>query len=212
MNDQDRSRVLIRLVDDDDDVREAAAFMLSCKGGQVASWISAAEVLANDAAGRPGCLVLDIRMPGMSGLELQTEMRRRSYTLPIIFLTGHGSVDTAVKTLRRGAFDFLQKPVDNDVLLASIEKACQLSLVRSRGELTGEEASQVIGQMSERERQILDLISGGLDNRGISSRLGIAERTVQGHRNNIYHKLRVHNDKGLIDCIRRLDSFRNSDM
>ena len=208
MQDIDRDKGLVRLVDDDAAVRDAASFMLSCKGWKCVSYDSARAFLVNDRPSVPGCLVLDIRMPGMSGLELQPEMRRRGYSLPIIFLTGHGTVDTAVSTLRKGAFDFLQKPVDNARLLESITRACDLSLVRSRGELDGEAANRVIGEMSARELEILGLIGEGLANRDISERLGIAERTVQGHRNNIYHKLRVHNEQGLLECLQRAREAR----
>ena len=210
MQDMEKDKVLVRLVDDDPAVRDAAAFMLACKGWKTVAYESAKAFLVNDRPSVPGCLVLDIRMPGMSGLELQTEMKRRGYSLPVIFLTGHGSVDTAVSTLRRGAFDFLQKPVDNARLLESIARACDLSLVRSRGELAGDEADRVIAEMSARELEILGLIREGLANRVISERLGIAERTVQGHRNNIYHKLRVHNEQGLLECLERARAAREA--
>lgn len=208
MDDKKKSAVLVRIVDDDPDVREAEEFMLSCKGWTTRSYGSARDFLVDDRASVPGCLVLDIRMPEMSGIELQAEMRKRGYQLPIIFLTGHGDVDTAVKTLKRGATDFLQKPVESGRLLAAIERACDLSVTAAKGELTGEKAQAVLDEMSERETEITALIAEGVGNRGISARLGIAERTVQGHRNNIYHKLRVHSEDGLLACLARARAWR----
>ncbi|MCG5030787.1 response regulator [Mesosutterella sp. OilRF-GAM-744-9] len=208
MKEEDRKRVLVRIVDDDPDVREAESFMLDCKGWRTRSYDSARAFLVGDAASIPGCLVLDIRMPGMSGIELQAEMRRRGYTLPIIFLTGHADVDSAVKTLRRGAADFLQKPVENARLLESIERCCDLSLAAARGELSGGEASRALSEMSAREKQVTGLIAQGVSNREIASRLGLSERTVQGHRNNIYRKLRVHNEEGFLECLRRAADWK----
>ncbi|MDL2060277.1 response regulator [Mesosutterella sp. AGMB02718] len=208
MKEEDRQRVLVRIVDDDPDVREAESFMLDCKGWKTRCYDSARAFLVGDASSVPGCLVLDIRMPGMSGIELQAEMRRRGYTLPIIFLTGHADVDSAVKTLRRGAADFLQKPVENERLLESIERCCDLSLAASRGELTGEEAARALSEMSAREAQVSGLIAQGVSNREIASRLGLSERTVQGHRNNIYRRLRVHNEDGFLECLRRAADWK----
>lgn len=208
MKEREKSQVIVRIVDDDPDVREAEMFMLSCKGWRVRAYGSAREYLIDDAPGVPGCLVLDIRMPEMSGLELQAEMHARSYALPIIFLTGHGDVDAAVKTLKRGAVDFLQKPVENDRLLAAIESACDRSLTIARGELSGQQAQAVLDEMSARESEITSLIAEGVSNRSIASRLGIVERTVQGHRNNIYHKLRVHSEKELLACLQRARAWR----
>lgn len=199
----DKQAVLVRIVDDDPAVREAEEFMLQCKGWRVAAYGSAREFLVGDTPVAPGCLVLDIRMPEMSGIELQAEMRRRGYALPVIFLTGYGDVDSAVMTLKRGAADFLQKPVENERLLAAIERACERSLSASRGEMGGREAQAVIDEMSAREAEVTGLIAGGLANRAIAERLGLSERTVQGRRNNIYHKLRVHTEAELLACLER---------
>ena len=202
----DKQAVLVRIVDDDPAVREAEEFMLQCKGWRVAVYGSAREFLV-----APGCLVLDIRMPEMSGIELQAEMRRRGYALPVIFLTGHGDVDSAVMTLKRGAADFLQKPVENERLLAAIERACERSLSASRGEMGGREAQAVIDEMSAREAEVTGLIAGGLTNRAIAERLGLSERTVQGRRNNIYHKLRVHTEAELLACLERALRWKAED-
>ena len=203
LTEDDKQQVLIRIVDDDAGVREAASFMLECKGWKTKTYALARDFLVDDNKLVPGCIVLDVRMPQMSGLELQRELVARGNTTPILILTGHGNLDTAVSAFRLGAFDFLQKPVDNARLEEAIDRACELSLIKARGELTGGEAAAVLAGMSEREKQIVELLEAGLENRDIAERLGIAQRTVQGHRNNIYKKLRVHNIEALAACLAR---------
>ena len=188
-----RENVIIRIVDDDEEVRNALSFMLACKGWQTECHASAADFLRNYRSTPPGCLLLDIRMPGMSGLELQTRMKEMNLALPIIFVTGHADVPTAVRSLKMGAFDFLEKPVDAEALEAAIEAASEISIAQASGGLTPEALESIIREMSPREREITKLLAQGLANRDIAEHLSLSDRTVQGHRNNIYHKLRVHN-------------------
>lgn len=211
MTEDEKQKVLIRIVDDDQAVQEGGEFMLSCKGWKVKSYASARDFLVSDTPSVPGCLVLDIRMPGMSGLELQDEMRKRGSTLPIIFLTGHGDIHAAIRTFKRGAADFLLKPVDNAKLLRAIERSAADSLARSDGGLTGTEALDALKEMSDRETEILGLIREGMQNRTIAERLSLSERTVQGHRNNIYHKLRVHTEAELLTCLARAEERQAAD-
>ena len=147
MTEDEKQKVLIRIVDDDQAVRDGSEFMLSCKGWKVKSYASARDFLVSDTPSVPGCLVLDIRMPGMSGFELQDEMRKRGSTLPIIFLTGHGDIHAAIRTFKRGAADFLLKPVDNATLFRAIERSAADSLARSDGGLTGTEALDALKEM-----------------------------------------------------------------
>lgn len=111
---------LIRIVDDDEDMRESLSFLLESEGWKCSAYSSAREFLIEDAGSVPGCLILDIRMPEMTGLELQQEMNRRKIFLPIVFLTGHGSIDMAVSAMKSGAVEFLQKPVDHARLLGIV--------------------------------------------------------------------------------------------
>lgn len=184
---------LIRIVDDDEEVRNALAFMLACKGWRTEAYAGAQEFMKSYSSTPPGCLLLDIRMPGMSGLELQSRMKELNLTLPIIFITGHADVPTAVRTLKMGAYDFLEKPVDAEALTTAIEAAARISAAQAEGGLTADEAAEVIRQMSPREREVTRLLAQGLANRDIAEHLSLSERTVQGHRNNLYHKLHVHN-------------------
>ena len=180
--------VLIRIVDDDASVRDALVYMLDLEGFSVATYASAEEFLTTDAPSRPGVVVLDVRMDGMSGTELQDVMIERGIRLPIVFLTGHGDVDMAVKALRKGAFHFLQKPVNTDELLQTIQDCLQTSLNSPSQKGMVEES---LALLTTRERQILKLLLQGLVNQAIAQRLGLSVRTIENHRNSLYRKLRV---------------------
>lgn len=202
LRDEEKAKVLIHIVDDDAEVREALTFLLACRGWRTAVYESAEALLREYCSVPPGCILLDIRMPGMTGVELQQRLRVMKGTLPIIFVTGHGDVATAVKTVKAGAFDFLEKPVDGAVLERTIERAVRVSLAESEGLLTPDEAKAVYAEMSPREREILALLTENLSNREMAARLGLSERTVEGHRNNVYRKLRVHNAAQLANVLR----------
>lgn len=178
---------LIRIVDDDASVRDALVYMLEQEGFDTVAYASAEEFLVNDMPSRLGVVVLDVRMPGMSGTRLQDEMIARRIDTPIIFLTGHGDVDMAVKALRKGAYHFLQKPVDTDELVRTIREC----LEKTRRGLTAEEAREAIGLLTPRERQIAKLLLQGVPNHGIAERLNLSVRTVENHRTSLYRKLRV---------------------
>ena len=182
-----KENALIRIVDDDASVRDALVYMLEQEGFDTVAYASAEEFLVNDMPSRPGVVVLDVRMPGMSGTRLQDEMIARRIDTPIIFLTGHGDVDMAVKALRKGAYHFLQKPVDTDELVRSLREC----LEKTRRGLTAEEAREAIGLLTPRERQIAKLLLQGVPNHGIAERLNLSVRTVENHRTSLYRKLRV---------------------
>lgn len=182
-----KENALIRIVDDDASVRDALVYMLEQEGFDTVAYASAEEFLVNDMPSRPGVVVLDVRMPGMSGTRLQDEMIARRIDTPIIFLTGHGDVDMAVKALRKGAYHFLQKPVDTDELVRTLREC----LEKTRRGLTAEEAREAIGLLTPRERQISKLLLQGVPNHGIAERLSLSVRTVENHRTSLYRKLRV---------------------
>lgn len=175
LTDEEKLKVLIRIVDDDEEVREALTFLLACRGWRTIAYESAEAFLREYCSMPPGCILLDIRMPGMTGVELQQRLCTMTGSLPIIFVTGHGDVATAVKTVKAGAFDFLEKP---------------------------DAAKAVYAEMSPREREVLALLAESLSNREMAARLGLSERTVEGHRNNVYRKLRVHNAAQLANVLR----------
>ena len=189
---------LIRIVDDDASVRDALVYMLEQEGFDTVAYASAEEFLVNDMPSRPGVVVLDVRMPGMSGTRLQDEMIARRIDTPIIFLTGHGDVDMAVKALRKGAYHFLQKPVDTDELVRTLREC----LEKTRRGLTAEEAREAIGLLTPRERQIAKLLLQGVPNHGIAERLNLSVRTVENHRTSLYRKLRVNSLEELKSLLR----------
>lgn len=184
-----QKHTLIRIVDDDTDLLEATELMLTFSGWRVKCYASASEFLAGDAPSDPGCLILDIRMPDMTGIELQAELNARHYDLPIIVLTGHANVDIAVTTFRAGAFDFLQKPVDEEALMDVIARAAGESLRKKRGIPVGEDLKRRLETLTAREATVLQYMREGLNTRGIAERLGISERTVYEYRTVIYQKL-----------------------
>lgn len=184
---------LIRVVDDDPDQLASLELMLSAEGWDVACYERAADFFANDTPSRPGCLILDVRMPEISGLEMQEELNRREYRLPILFLTGHGDVDMAVHTLKRGAKDFLLKPVDAPRLLTSVATIVQEDCDQRSMPLDTVAWKRKFWELTDREQEIVRHVAGGLLNRQIAERLGISERTVHAHRLSAYRKLNVHN-------------------
>ena len=183
---------LIRIVDDDAAVLEGLAFILEGEGWKVRTSDSAEKFLREDAPSVPGCLILDINMPGMNGLDLQRTMRDRGYGLPIIFLTGHGDIDVAISTIRLGAVEFLQKTCDNDRLISAVRDA----VARSRAGFADVaadpyDAIRLVQRLTERELFIAKRISSGLLNRQIAERLGISVRTVEAHRLAVFRKLEI---------------------
>lgn len=210
MTDRPCSQALIRVVDDDKDFLEGLCFLLDAKNWNVAAYRSAKDFLTTDAPSVPGCLILDIRMPDMSGIELQEEMKRRGIDLPIIILTGHADIESAVKTLKMGAVDFLQKPVAPEVLFESIDEAVKLSMIHRLGGLDHRALLEVLSGFSSREKQVTALLVQGLINSSIAERLNLTLKTVQNYRNNIYRKLRMHNTEGLLNVLSQLESNERS--
>ncbi|MGN1149599.1 MAG: response regulator transcription factor, partial [Sutterella sp.] len=141
---------LVRIVDDDAPFRTSQAMLLRMSGRDVAEYATAQEFLARDDSSRPGCLILDVRMPGMTGLELQQALEMTGSTLPVIFLTGHGDVSMAVHTMRHGAADFLEKPVMPAVLFASVERACRRSMALYESMLKEREERSVFYRLTPR--------------------------------------------------------------
>lgn len=184
---------LVRIVDDDPDQLASLEIMLSAEGWDVACYERASDFFAEDTPSRPGCLILDVRMPEISGLEMQEELNRREYPLPILFLTGHGDVDMAVHTLKKGAKDFLLKPVDAPRLLTSVATIVQEDCDQRAMPLDSAAWKRKFRELTEREQEIVRYVASGLLNRQIAERLGISERTVHSHRLSAYRKLNVHN-------------------
>lgn len=191
-------KVLVRIVDDDSDLRAAIRFLLESEGWEVADYYSAADFLLNDDPEIPGCLILDVRMPEMTGIELQGELKQHLRQIPIVFLSAHGDIEMAVKTLHEGAVDFLTKPVQEDKLVPVISRAVKLDLIKRGLSFDHEEIKERYKELIERETQIVSLLIKGLLNREIGERLGISTRTVEVHRARAFKKLQVHTISELI--------------
>ncbi len=183
--------IVIRIVDDDVDIRSSLEFVLRSDGWNVVSYSSGEDFLTNDILSAPGCVLLDIRMSGMSGLEVQQTMNARGISIPIIFLTGHGDLEMAVEAMKAGAYDFLVKPVDNERLLTTISRTLRKAKLPQSFRLALAQAHW--DGLTTREKQILILLSEGLLNRSIAERLGLSMRTVEGHRQRSMKKLGVVN-------------------
>ena len=156
---------LVRLVDDDNDFRESQKAFLTALGWQVEDWESPAAFLQDDDLQRPGCAVLDIRMPGMTGLDLQRRFVEAGSRLPVIFLTGHGDVATAVHTMKYGALDFLEKRGDPMVLAAAVERACKKSLAAAKAAAEAQSYQTAYDALTPREREVFVLAAKGLSNK-----------------------------------------------
>lgn len=181
----------VTIVDDDEPVRDALSMMLRAAGHAVDTYASAEAFLARKPPPAPACIVLDVRMPGMNGLELQERLAERSVELPIVFLTGHGEVAMAVRAMKRGAFDFLEKPVDDKRLLSVVKAAVEFSSTPRPIALPTGPMPAGLDSLSRREREVLDLVLAGHQTRAIAEALFITVKTVEFHRGRIHQKLGV---------------------
>ncbi len=186
-----QSEPAVFVVDDDAAVRRFLGGLIESVELRVEAYASAQDFLEAYEPGRPGCLVLDVRMPGMSGLELQRELTDRAIDLPVIVLTGHGNVQVAVHAMKAGAVDFIEKPFDNELLLDRIQKAVAESLRAASERVKRNEIAIRLQQLTPRERQVLDLVISGETNKGVARHLDISERTVEIHRANVMRKMRA---------------------
>jgi two-component system response regulator FixJ len=180
---------LVMVVDDDSGVRNAMRILLKSVGMESALYASAQEFLAAYQPSQPGCLVLDIRMPGMSGLELQQQLNLRGAVIPVIFMTGHGDIPMAVEAMQHGAFDFLQKPFRDQDLLDRIQRAIVKDT--ERREALGEHSRirAHLSSLTAREREVLDLMTLGKQNKAIAQDLGVSPRTIEIHRARVMEKM-----------------------
>lgn len=184
---------VIRIIDDDDAMRKSWAFLIEDEGWEVVTYSDALTFLSSNDFIRPGCLLLDVRMPHMSGLKLQTKLREVGCDLPIIFVSGHGDIDMAVNTLKAGAIDFLQKPVDDQRLLDTIENAVAKNLSERRNFAEVSDFKSRFEQLTQREREVIRMVARGYANKEVAREFGISEKTVQVHRGAAYRKLDLHN-------------------
>jgi FixJ family two-component response regulator len=183
---------VVHIVDDDEGLRSSLALLIESVGYRALAFGSATDFLERyHPDEHQGCLILDIRMPGMSGLDLQDELNRRGVVLPVIFITGHGDVPMAVGAMKNGAFDFIQKPFRDQQLLDCVNRALQADADMRRALLRKDELLRRIGSLTPREREVMQLIVDGRANKVIAMDLKLSERTVEIHRARVMEKMGV---------------------
>jgi FixJ family two-component response regulator len=195
---------IVFVVDDDVSVRESLELLIRCEGWLPAAFASAQEFLACPRALVPSCLVLDVSLPGLNGLDLQKRVTVERTDMPIIFITGHGDVPMTVQAMKAGAIEFLTKPFSDDVLLSAV----RVALERSRVALSLEAEMRILrdcyASLSHRERQVMALVVSGLLNKQVGGELGISEITVKAHRGKVMQKMKANSLADLVKMAARL--------
>lgn len=186
------------IVDDDVAVRDALALLLGLKGYRTSIYSSAEDFLAAFRKDWRGCLVLDIKMGGMNGLELQSRLNDQGAEIPIVMITGHGDAASVRQALKSGAVDFLEKPIDDEQLVAAVAAALERDAKRRAEKSVGDETSSRLSRLTPRERQVMDLAAAGRHNREIGEALGISPRTVEVYKARLMEKLQARNLSELI--------------
>ena len=193
----------VYLVDDDPDLLKALQRLLQSAGLQATPFDSAQAFLDGHDRAAPGCLVLDLSMPGLNGLELQRELEQLNSPLPIIFLSGRGDIPATVQAMKHGATDFLTKPVDDTELLAAIQEALATDRRRRRSHDERDRIAERLAALTERERQVLEQVVAGRLNKQIAADLGTVEKTIKFHRANLMRKMGVRSVAALVKLAER---------
>jgi RNA polymerase sigma factor (sigma-70 family) len=197
------------IVDDDDAVRSSLRLLFKSLGLATTAYASAQEFLAGYDPDQPGCLVLDVRMPGMSGLELQQQLSMRGAMIPVIFITGHGDIPMAVEAMQHGAFDFLQKPFRDQDLLDRVQRAIERDAENRSAVRATEQIRERLESLTPREREVLDLVLQGKANKVIAGDLGVSQRTVEIHRARVMEKMEARSVAQLVRMVMDVDRERS---
>lgn len=182
---------IVFMVDDDVSVRESLQLLIQNEGWQAETFASAQEFLDHTRVALPSCLILDVSLPGLNGLELQERVAVERIDMPIIFITGHGDIPMTVRAMKAGAIEFLTKPFRDEVLLKAIRQALQRSSIALRYEAEVQELRKCYESLTPRERQVMALVVSGLLNKQVGSELGISEITVKAHRGQVMQKMKA---------------------
>ncbi len=186
-----KSKLSVCLVDDDAAVRSSFKLLMNTAGYKLITFANAQEFLSGFEAKNVGCIILDVRMPGMSGLELQDILRQRKVHIPIIILTGHADVHLAVQAVKTGAFDVVEKPFNQDILIERIQRAFDVNQHWVKVEQERKEVNERISKLTPRELEVLDLMVGGRTNKMIAEYLGISRKTLDIHRSKVMGKMKA---------------------
>jgi len=177
------------VVDDDQAMRNSLKWLIESVGMHVETFASATDFIHNYYPGRAGCLLLDVRMPGMSGLELQQHFLENQINIPIIIITGHGDVPMAVRAMKSGAVDFIEKPFNDEMLLESIRNALNLDVERRAAQAGRAEVAARLAQLTPREHEVMEMVTDGKSNKDIAHTLGVSAKTVEAHRARVMEKM-----------------------
>ena len=207
MNEQD---AIIYVVDDDDAMRRSLVYLLDSAGWRTVAYASGRDFLEQYDGHVPGCLILDVLMPLMGGLEVQQLLSARDISLPILFLSAHGDLPMAVQAMKRGAFDFLEKPCKDHVLLDAVGRTVRLSIEQSLGQQEVCAVRARLDALTAREREIAECLASGEGNKAIARKLSISDKTVQVHRHNTMEKLQVHSTAEIARLILMAKATRKS--
>lgn len=198
---------LVRIVDDDPTICDSQSFFLQLAGWQTVTYQDPVTFLERDDWDRPGCIILDVRMPSLSGLEVQQELNKRGVDLPIIFLSAHGDIEMAMNCVEQGAFNFLVKPPIPEKLKDLVEKAIKLNKSQRKIKKETEELQKLFNQLTSTEQMVERQVAKGLTNKTIGEVLDMSERTVQSHRSKVFAKLDVGN---AVELFQFLTDMENS--
>lgn len=197
---------LVRIVDDDPTICDSQSFFLQLAGWQTVTYQDPVTFLERDDWDRPGCIILDVRMPSLSGLEVQQELNKRGVDLPIIFLSAHGDIEMAMNCVEQGAFNFLVKPPIPEKLKDLVEKAIKLNKSQRKIKKETEELQKLFNQLTSTEQMVARQVAKGLTNKMIGEVLDMSERTVQSHRSKVFAKLDVGNAVELFQFLSDMDN------
>jgi len=195
------------VVDDDNAVRRFLEGLIASVGLRVMSCASAQEFFDAYETGMEGCILLDVRMPGTSGLEMQRMLKEKAIDLPVIIITGHGDVQIAVHAMKAGAVDFIEKPFNNELLLDRVQRTVEENLRMSTNRLSRSRILSRVELLTPRERQVLDLVVSGNTNKGVARKLRISERTVEIHRARLMDKMQANSLAELVKMAILLDGY-----
>jgi len=191
MSDPSLTKAVVFVVDDDQAMRNSLKWLIESVGVQVESFASADEFLTQYQPGRAGCLVLDVRMPGMSGLDLQEYLLEKNIHIPVVIITGHGDVPMAVRAMKGGAIDFIEKPFNDEVLLDAIRRAIAYEEQQRSQHVENLHIQERLSHLTPREHEVMEMVTEGRSNKEIANALGVSAKTIEAHRARVMEKMQA---------------------